>query len=254
MCFVWIWEQTAIISLYSINWLVSVTESVFTARYGLGLSTIQCLTQQIVNSIISNHLSLMFLLHVSTSTRSSSERYTQSQTSTANSIKRWACVESNTISWIKITKTVWSIINSRTFLILNNTISSTADEHLCQFCCHLHSKGISLCWVVGVGAMVDRWKMYNQSIARNTEYVKSECLYVFNCTITLTLSLALTLNSKSPAKGTSFDSSGYLFCCVKIRHTDAGLQVRLSYPKHSLCQCEYSPYYMRHSLTAGRII
>jgi len=22
MCFVWIWEQTAIISLYSINWLV----------------------------------------------------------------------------------------------------------------------------------------------------------------------------------------------------------------------------------------
>ena len=26
MCFVWIWEQTAIISLYSINWLVSVTE------------------------------------------------------------------------------------------------------------------------------------------------------------------------------------------------------------------------------------
>ena len=26
MCFVWIWEQTAIISLYSINWLVFVTE------------------------------------------------------------------------------------------------------------------------------------------------------------------------------------------------------------------------------------
>jgi hypothetical protein len=26
MCFVWIWEQTAIISLYSINWLVSITE------------------------------------------------------------------------------------------------------------------------------------------------------------------------------------------------------------------------------------
>ena len=26
MCFVWIWEQTAIISLYSINWLVCITE------------------------------------------------------------------------------------------------------------------------------------------------------------------------------------------------------------------------------------
>ena len=26
MCFVWIWEQTAIISLYNINWLVFVTE------------------------------------------------------------------------------------------------------------------------------------------------------------------------------------------------------------------------------------
>ena len=37
MCFVWIWEQTAIISLYSINWLGFVTETVFTARYGLGL-------------------------------------------------------------------------------------------------------------------------------------------------------------------------------------------------------------------------
>ena len=26
MCFVWVWEQTAIISLYSINWLVCITE------------------------------------------------------------------------------------------------------------------------------------------------------------------------------------------------------------------------------------
>jgi hypothetical protein len=26
MCFVWIWEQTSIISLYSINWLVFITE------------------------------------------------------------------------------------------------------------------------------------------------------------------------------------------------------------------------------------
>ena len=27
MCFVWIWEQTAIISTYSINWLVCITET-----------------------------------------------------------------------------------------------------------------------------------------------------------------------------------------------------------------------------------
>ena len=40
MCFVWIWEQTAFISLYSI-WLVFfITEAVFTARYGLNLRVI----------------------------------------------------------------------------------------------------------------------------------------------------------------------------------------------------------------------
>ena len=27
MCFVWIWEQTAIISVYNINWLVCITET-----------------------------------------------------------------------------------------------------------------------------------------------------------------------------------------------------------------------------------
>ena len=32
MCFVWIWEQTAIISLYSIDWLVCVTETVCLLR------------------------------------------------------------------------------------------------------------------------------------------------------------------------------------------------------------------------------
>jgi hypothetical protein len=34
MCFVWIWEQTAIISLFSINWLI-LKPKMFTARYGL---------------------------------------------------------------------------------------------------------------------------------------------------------------------------------------------------------------------------
>jgi hypothetical protein len=38
MCFVWISEQTAIISLYIINWLVFITETgVFTVRYGLSV-------------------------------------------------------------------------------------------------------------------------------------------------------------------------------------------------------------------------
>jgi hypothetical protein len=39
LCFVWISEQTAVVSLYSINWLVCITEMqcVFTARYELNL-------------------------------------------------------------------------------------------------------------------------------------------------------------------------------------------------------------------------
>ena len=38
MCFVWIWEQTAIISLCSISWLAFYNwDGVFTARYGLDL-------------------------------------------------------------------------------------------------------------------------------------------------------------------------------------------------------------------------
>ena len=39
MCFVWISEQTAIISLYNINWLVFIaeTDSVFIARYELNI-------------------------------------------------------------------------------------------------------------------------------------------------------------------------------------------------------------------------
>ena len=43
MCFVWIWEQTAIISLYSINWLVCITEtqSVYCAVRTGSLYTIQ---------------------------------------------------------------------------------------------------------------------------------------------------------------------------------------------------------------------
>jgi len=56
---------------------------------GLKLRIMQYLIQQIAQSVIHNHLSLMFILHVSTSTRSSSGRYThiQSHTSTANSVR-----------------------------------------------------------------------------------------------------------------------------------------------------------------------
>ena len=43
MCFVWIWEQTAIISLYSIDWLVFITETecVYCAVWAHYLYTIQ---------------------------------------------------------------------------------------------------------------------------------------------------------------------------------------------------------------------
>jgi hypothetical protein len=43
MCFVWIWEQTAIISLYSINWLVIITdtECVYCAVRAENLNVIQ---------------------------------------------------------------------------------------------------------------------------------------------------------------------------------------------------------------------
>ena len=46
MCFVWIWEQTAIISLYSIRWLVFITEteSVYCAvRMESIFNTLPCL-------------------------------------------------------------------------------------------------------------------------------------------------------------------------------------------------------------------
>jgi hypothetical protein len=55
-------------------------------------SIIQYLIQQIAQSEINNRLSLIFLLHVSTSTGSSSERYIQRHTSTADSVKD-VCVE-----------------------------------------------------------------------------------------------------------------------------------------------------------------
>ena len=44
MCFVWISEQTAIISLYSINWLVFTTEAgcVYCAIWTVSLNVIQC--------------------------------------------------------------------------------------------------------------------------------------------------------------------------------------------------------------------
>ena len=48
MCFVWIWEQTAIISLYNINWLVFITEAeceLYVCSYRV-LSDIQYNNQQ----------------------------------------------------------------------------------------------------------------------------------------------------------------------------------------------------------------
>jgi hypothetical protein len=47
MCFVWIWEQTAIISLYNINWLVFMTEikCVYSAVRAEFLNTTQLVLQ-----------------------------------------------------------------------------------------------------------------------------------------------------------------------------------------------------------------
>ena len=59
MCSVWISEQTAIISLYNINWLVCITErSVFTARYGLHTSLYNNNRKTDWISVTSNRLQL----------------------------------------------------------------------------------------------------------------------------------------------------------------------------------------------------
>ena len=53
MCFVWIWEQTAIISLYSINWLVLIkhTEYVYCAVRAESLNTNRCTSLQSTSSV-----------------------------------------------------------------------------------------------------------------------------------------------------------------------------------------------------------
>ena len=45
MCFVWIWEQTAIISLYSVNWLVCITDTQF----------VHCAVRPVFISVILQH-------------------------------------------------------------------------------------------------------------------------------------------------------------------------------------------------------
>jgi len=39
LCFVWISEETALISLSKFNWLVFITDTVFTGRYEMSLET-----------------------------------------------------------------------------------------------------------------------------------------------------------------------------------------------------------------------
>jgi len=48
MCFVWIWEQTAIISLYNINWLLFVTET-------------ECVYCAVRNCVLLNVMKLIFV-------------------------------------------------------------------------------------------------------------------------------------------------------------------------------------------------
>ena len=55
MCFVWIWEQTAIISLYSINWLVFITETecVYCAVWTGYLSIVQVNLKSLIAEAVS---------------------------------------------------------------------------------------------------------------------------------------------------------------------------------------------------------
>ena len=62
--------------------------------------------RSIAQSGLSNNLSLMFLLHVSTSTVSSSRRHIQRDTSTTNADKAVSLNSYNTVLLFKVTKNV----------------------------------------------------------------------------------------------------------------------------------------------------
>jgi hypothetical protein len=66
-------------------WFDMYTLNVINIRFSRLIT--QCLIQQTALSVINNHSSLMSLLHVSTSKRPSSGRYTQRRISTENSDK-----------------------------------------------------------------------------------------------------------------------------------------------------------------------
>jgi len=62
----------------------------------------ECLIQQTAQSVMNNHLSLMTLLHVSTSKKPSSGRYIQRRISTENSVKDVRRKSSNIVLSIKV--------------------------------------------------------------------------------------------------------------------------------------------------------
>jgi hypothetical protein len=72
---------------------------------------IQCLTQQIAQSILNNHFSLMSLLHVWTSARSSSGRCIKRYTSTADYVKMCLVLQYEPCSSVDIT-TGWTVHGS----------------------------------------------------------------------------------------------------------------------------------------------
>ena len=71
--FVWIWEQTAIISLYSTNWLVFITDIVFIAPYGLEMLGMKTFTT--LDKVKSNTQSRRCNVPESTTTVQVSSRY-----------------------------------------------------------------------------------------------------------------------------------------------------------------------------------
>ena len=87
MCFVWIWEQTAIISLYSINWLVFVTEmecvycAVRTGSLNVSRISVSVFKRLAIRNLFST--SEVFVQHLTVSSRSNPVATSRQQTDPA---------------------------------------------------------------------------------------------------------------------------------------------------------------------------
>jgi hypothetical protein len=81
-----IWNSSQF-SIRLVNMVQNIDRVVKSIKSKIELQHYTVSDPRIAQPIINNHLSLTFLLHVSTSTRSFTGRYTQRKTSTANYVK-----------------------------------------------------------------------------------------------------------------------------------------------------------------------